>query len=67
MGLFRTSDSFIGRAMPLTGLVGVPNAAPAWVFQNQTGVLGTNLNSSVTKNRPSPMALVISNPIITRH
>jgi hypothetical protein len=47
MGLFRTSDSFIGRAMPLTGLVGVPNAAPAWVFQNQTGVLGTNLNSSV--------------------
>tara|TARA_R110000850_G_scaffold167404_2_gene292488 strand:+ start:18 stop:587 length:570 start_codon:yes stop_codon:yes gene_type:complete len=48
MGLFRTSDSFIGRAMPLTaGLIGAPNAAPAWVFQNQTGVLGTNLNGSV--------------------
>ena len=47
MGLFRTSDSFIGRAMPLTGLVGAPNALPAWVFENQTGTLGTNLNGSV--------------------
>jgi hypothetical protein len=47
MGLFRTSDSFIGRTMPLTGLVGVPNALPAWVFENQTGVLGTNLSGSV--------------------
>tara|TARA_R100000541_G_C1873498_1_gene81246 strand:+ start:23 stop:601 length:579 start_codon:yes stop_codon:yes gene_type:complete len=48
MGLFRTSDSVIGRAMPLTaGLVGAPNALPAWVFENQTGVLGTYLNSSV--------------------
>ena len=48
MGLFKTSDSVIGRAMPLTaGLVGAPNALPAWVFENQTGVLGTYLNSSV--------------------
>ena len=47
MGLFRTSDSFIGRTMPLTGLVGAPNALPAWVFENQTGVLGTNLSGSV--------------------
>ena len=47
MGLFRTQDSIIGRAMPLTGLVGTPNALPAWVFENQTGVLGTYLNSSV--------------------
>ena len=47
MGLFRISDGVIGRSMPLTGLVGVPNALPAWVFQNQTGVLGTNLNGSV--------------------
>jgi len=47
MGLFRTQDSIIGRAMPLTGLVGTPNALPAWVFQNQTGVLGNFLDSSV--------------------
>ena len=48
MGLFRISDSIIGRAMPLTaGLVGAPNALPAWVFENQTGTLGTYLNSSV--------------------
>ena len=48
MGLFRTQDTIIGKAMPLTaGLVGAPNALPAWVFENQTGVLGTYLNSSV--------------------
>ena len=48
MGLFRTSDGVIGRAMPLTAaLVGAPNALPAWVFENQTGTLGTYLNSSV--------------------
>ena len=47
MGLFRTSDTIIGRTMPLLGLVGAPNVLPAWVFQNQTGVLGTNLNGSV--------------------
>ena len=47
MGLFKTSDTIIGRTMPLTGLVGAPNALPAWVFENQTGVLGTNLNASV--------------------
>jgi len=48
MGLFRTSDGIIGRAMPLTAaLVGAPNALPAWVFENQTGTLGTYLNSSV--------------------
>ena len=47
MGLFRTSDTIIGRTMPLIGLVGAPNVLPAWVFQNQTGVLGTNLNGSV--------------------
>lgn len=47
MGLFRTQDSIIGKAMPLTGLVGAPNALPAWVFQNKTGVLGNFLDSSV--------------------
>ncbi len=47
MGIFRTTDTFIGRAMPLTGLVGAPNARPAWVFQNQTGDLGNFLDGSV--------------------
>ena len=47
MGQFPTNDGIIGMAMPLTGLVGAPNALPAWVFQNQTGVLGNNLNGSV--------------------
>ena len=48
MGLFRTSDTLIGRAMPLTAAnSGTPNSLPAWVFENQTGVLGTYLNSSV--------------------
>ena len=47
MGLFRISDGVIGRSMPLTGLVGAPNARPAWVFQNQTGDLGNFLDGSV--------------------
>ena len=47
MGLFRISDGVIGRSMPLTGLVGAPNARPAWVFQNQTGDLGIFLDGSV--------------------
>jgi len=47
MGHFPTNETIIGRTMPLIGLVGAPNALPAWVFQNQTGVLGTNLNGSV--------------------
>ena len=47
MGLFRISDGIIGRSMPLTGLVGAPNARPAWVFQNQTGDLGNFLDGSV--------------------
>ena len=47
MGQFPTNDGIVGQAMPLTGLVGAPNVLPAWVFENQTGTLGTNLNSSV--------------------
>ena len=48
MGQFPTNDTIIGRAMPLDPAhVGAPNALPAWVFENQTGVLGTNLNGSV--------------------
>ena len=38
----------IGRAMPLSAiLIGSIDAQPAWVFENQSGTLGTNLKSSV--------------------
>ena len=45
MGLFNYKKE--REKIRLTGLVGVPNALPAWVFENQTGVLGTNLSGSV--------------------
>jgi|TARA_Y100000015_G_scaffold9725_1_gene9245 glycine cleavage system H lipoate-binding protein len=47
MGKFPISDGIVGKAMRATGKTGTPNALPAWVFENQTGVLGTYLNSSV--------------------
>ena len=48
MGLFRTQDAVISKAMPLTGaMIASIDVRPAWEFQNQSGVLGTNLNSSV--------------------
>ena len=46
MGLFPINGSTIGKALDVT-----PNntidARSAWLFENQTGTLGTNLNSSV--------------------
>ena len=36
-----------GKAMRSTGLVGTPDGKSAWIFENQTGVLGNTLNSSV--------------------
>jgi hypothetical protein len=46
MGLFPINGSTIGKALAVT-----PNntidARSAWLFENQTGTLGTNLNSSV--------------------
>ena len=48
MGSFRTQDSIISQAMPLTAaMVAGIDVRPAWEFENQSGVLGTNLNSSV--------------------
>ena len=47
MGKFPISDGIAGKAMRSTGLVGTPDGRPAWIFENQTGVLGNNLNSSV--------------------
>ena len=48
MGLFRTSDGIISQAMPLTAaMIASIDQRPAWLFENQSGTLGTNLNSSV--------------------
>ena len=55
MGQFPTSDSIIGKALSLTkiGGAGVANISDtldsrsAWLFENQSGTLGTNLNGSV--------------------
>ena len=55
MGLFPINGSTIGKALPLTAIggAGVANISDtldsrsAWLFENQTGTLGTNLNSSV--------------------
>ena len=48
MGLFRTSDTIITQAMPLTAaMIASIDVRPAWLFQNQSGTLGTNLDSSV--------------------
>lgn len=48
MGLFRTQDSTISQAMPLTAaMIASIDSRPAWLFENQSGTLGTNLNSSV--------------------
>ena len=48
MGQFKTQDSIIGQAMPLTAaMIASIDVRPAWEFENQSGTLGTNLNSSV--------------------
>ena len=48
MGQFKTQDSIISQAMPLTAaMVAGIDVRPAWEFENQSGTLGTNLNSSV--------------------
>lgn len=40
-------QTFLAKAMPLTAVnSGTPNALPAWYFQNQSGTLGTYLDSS---------------------
>ena len=48
MGQSKTQDSIIGQAMPLTAaMIASIDVRPAWEFENQSGTLGTNLNSSV--------------------
>ena len=48
MGQFKIQDSTISQAMPLTAaMIASIDVRPAWAFENQSGTLGTNLNSSV--------------------
>lgn len=47
MGKFGISDSIAGKAMRAVGKTGTPDARPAWVFENQSGDLGTYLSGSV--------------------
>ena len=48
MGQFPTNDSIISRGMPLTAtMIASIDPRPAWVHENQTGTLGTFLNSSI--------------------
>ena len=46
MGLFPINGSTIGKALAVTPNNAI-DARSAWLFENQTGTLGTNLNSSV--------------------
>ena len=47
MSKFGIDTGIAGKAMRAVGKTGTPNALPAWVFENQTGDLGTNLNGSL--------------------
>lgn len=47
MSKFGIDSGVAGKAMRAVGKTGTPNGLSAWVFENQTGDLGTNLNGSV--------------------
>lgn len=47
MSKFGIDTGIAGKAMRAVGKTGTPNALPAWVFENQSGNLGTNLNGSL--------------------
>ena len=55
MGIYRITNGAVGKALPLTAVGGagvaniadVPVSSSAWLFENQSGTLGTNLNGSV--------------------
>ena len=48
MGQFPTSDSIIGKALQVLPILDTAiDPRSAWLFENQSGTLGTNLNSSV--------------------
>ena len=47
MSKFGIDTGIAGKAMRAVGKTGTPNGLPAWVFENQTGDLGNNLNGSL--------------------
>ncbi len=47
MSKFGIDSGIAGKSMRAVGKVGTPDGVPGWVFENQTGVLGKLLNSSV--------------------
>ena len=47
MSKFGIDTGIAGKSMRAVGKVGTPDGLPGWVFENQTGVLGKLLNSSV--------------------
>jgi len=47
MSKFGIDTGIAGKSMRAVGKVGTPDGVPGWVFENQTGVLGKLLNSSV--------------------
>ena len=47
MGQYPITAGVFGKAMRAVGKTGTPDGKPAWVFENQTGDLGTLLNSSM--------------------
>jgi hypothetical protein len=47
MSKFGIDTGIAGKAMRAVGKTGTPDGLPAWVFENQSGDLGTNLNGSL--------------------
>ena len=47
MSKFGIDTGIAGKAMRAVGKTGTPDGLPAWVFENQSGNLGTNLNGSL--------------------
>jgi len=47
MGQYVINAGVLGKGMRAVGKTGTPDGKPAWVFENQTGDLGTLLNSSI--------------------
>ena len=55
MGIYRKTNGAVGKALPLTAAGGagvaniadVPVGSSAWLFENQSGTLGTKLNGSL--------------------
>jgi len=47
MGIYRVTNGAVGKALPIFGGTATISAPSAWLFENQSGTLGTNLNGSL--------------------